>query len=284
MHRHGVCKIMALTTVANVKEYAGITSDTDDALIENLITRVQKQIEVYCDRAFDSASYTQIYDGDSTTKIYLDEWPVTAVSRVAIGRQGAMQIYSSHSADFAVTAKVDDTNLTVTTYDKAATTASTSTLNAQDLDDIASDITAVSGFTATVLSDYGIWEGTELIKFTERGFKDGTLSLDVFDQRLHSYTVDLSVGSIYSSGGFPGGNQNVYVDYTAGYSTIPGDLEQIAIEIISNVMKSRSINTQLESEKIGDYSYKVAPTSSGVSSLIADKAYDLAPYKRMRYS
>ena len=284
MHRHGVREIMALTTLANVKEYAGITSDTDDALIDNLITRVQKQIEVYCDRAFDSASYTQIYDGDSTTKIYLDEWPVTAVSRVAIGRQGAMQIDSSHSADFAVTAKVDDTNLTVTTYDKAATTASTSTLNAQDLDDIASDITAVSGFTATVLSDYGIWEGTELIKFTERGFKDGTLSLDVFDQRLHSYTVDLSVGSIYSSGGFPGGNQNVYVDYTAGYSTIPGDLEQIAIEIISNVIKSRSINTQLESEKIGDYSYKVAPTSSGVSSLIADKAYDLAPYKRMRYS
>ena len=275
---------MAITTLANVKEYAGITTSADDALISNLITRVQAQIEKYCDRAFDSASYTQIYNGDSTTKLYLDEYPVTAVTRVAIGRQGALQIDSSHSADFAVTVKVDATNLTLSVYDSSGTTTSTATLDANDLDATATTITAVSGFTATVLSDYGIWEGTELVQFTERGFKDGTISLDVFDERLAGYITDLDVGSIYYSGGFPTGFQNVYVDYTAGYSTIPGDLEQTAIEIITNVYKSRSINTQLDSEKIGDYSYKVAQTTGSISNMIADKALDLAPYKKMRYS
>lgn len=46
------------------------------------------------------------------------------------------------------------------------------------------------------------------------------------------------------------------ITYVAGYSTIPADLEQAAIDYVKQLFVDRKDNTNLSSEKLGDYSYQ----------------------------
>lgn len=68
---------MAYTTPQAVRAYLGIDGSTDDALIEDMITRAQTAIETYTDRVFESSSQTTHYfevgkdtDGDY---LYFDD-------------------------------------------------------------------------------------------------------------------------------------------------------------------------------------------------------------------
>ncbi|RME27166.1 MAG: hypothetical protein D6800_05430 [Candidatus Zixiibacteriota bacterium] len=47
---------MAYTTVTEIKEFMGITVSTDDALLNDLITRAQRHIEAYTHRVFEAAA------------------------------------------------------------------------------------------------------------------------------------------------------------------------------------------------------------------------------------
>lgn len=67
------------------------------------------------------------------------------------------------------------------------------------------------------------------------------------------------------------------VDYTAGYPTIPADLEQIAIEITSALLQNASVNPLLASEKIGDYQYNKAVT---LSDFMVPWYPRLSPYRK----
>lgn len=87
-------------------------------------------------------------------------------------------------------------------------------------------------------------------------------------------------------GGFHGpspafGDQalDVTVDYTGGYSTVPEDLEQVAVEVTAYMFQSRSQDPRMVSESIGDYSYTRATAllTSGAAGAFADA---LRPYRR----
>lgn len=67
---------MALCTLSEAKEYADITTTTNDTLLTNLISRVSTEIETYCDRIFSSASYIDYHDGSGNDKLYTDHYPI----------------------------------------------------------------------------------------------------------------------------------------------------------------------------------------------------------------
>jgi hypothetical protein len=72
----------------------------------------------------------------------------------------------------------------------------------------------------------------------------------------------------------------VYVQYKAGYAAIPEGLAQIATEIAADILDSSKLNSNLQSERIGDYQYTVSTsTEQAVLSRYADR---LAPYRRFR--
>jgi uncharacterized phiE125 gp8 family phage protein len=74
---------MALTSLANVKEYLGISGTTYDALLTNLITRMEAFIERYCDRPFAQTTYTdEKYDGEYNNGglLLLNHWPLISVA------------------------------------------------------------------------------------------------------------------------------------------------------------------------------------------------------------
>ena len=74
----------ALTTLENVKAALHITVTDDDTLLESLINRISAAVESYCRRKFKARDYTEKYDGDGTTVLYLKQYPVNSVTTLKI--------------------------------------------------------------------------------------------------------------------------------------------------------------------------------------------------------
>lgn len=74
----------AITTTAKVKTYLGISSSTDDALIDQLVSYATDAIEGFCgNRRFKRTTYTnELYDADGQRDLLLRQWPASAVSAV----------------------------------------------------------------------------------------------------------------------------------------------------------------------------------------------------------
>ena len=53
---------MAYTTLARVKDYLDITSDTDDVLLAYLITQAQTAVNTYTGRVFEAATQTRYFE------------------------------------------------------------------------------------------------------------------------------------------------------------------------------------------------------------------------------
>lgn len=73
-----------LTTLANVKSWLGITDSTDDTLLTRMITAFSATCQSYMNRDIYSKSYTETYDGVNSSKLFLQNYPVTAIASLSI--------------------------------------------------------------------------------------------------------------------------------------------------------------------------------------------------------
>lgn len=180
----------ALTTLANLKQVLGITTNTENTLLENIIDRSTDIIESYCgNRRFLSTIYTnEEYDGTGTKYINARQYPITAV----------------------------------TAYEENNGSVGTTDWNA-------------------LQNDY--------VRYIEDGH---------------------GPGQFYYEHYFAHGARNYRFSYTAGYATIPYDLEEACIELCVWIYKDRQ-NKGMQSETLGEYSYtKVAFSGSPIETLGLD--------------
>jgi uncharacterized phiE125 gp8 family phage protein len=76
-----------LVTKAEYKAYAGITSDTQDAIITATIPKVSQLVKTLCRRTFVdyiSDAKTEVYSGGRGSKLFLTEYPILSVSGVEL--------------------------------------------------------------------------------------------------------------------------------------------------------------------------------------------------------
>lgn len=74
---------MAIITAAEYKTHRGISGTDYDAILAVIIPSKQAWLERQCGRLFDEDTYTdQVHDGDGTQRLYLNNWPVSAVTAV----------------------------------------------------------------------------------------------------------------------------------------------------------------------------------------------------------
>ncbi len=71
-----------LTSLANVKEYLGITVNDDDALLTNLIGRVSTMIQTYLSRHIVPVTLTEYHNGRATPFIKLDDKPLRSLTSI----------------------------------------------------------------------------------------------------------------------------------------------------------------------------------------------------------
>jgi len=275
----------ALTTVANFKTYAGITTDDDDALLTSLIARATDAIEKYCRRTLRSTTYRELYDGRGDTKLLLNEYPVTAITLVATGRIDVVRLTNSNSDAYNAYAQVDATNLELTVNGGA--NDGTDTLTLSSYSTITSLVSAINslgtGWSATnLLSSYEDWSATELIPCQAISAFDSTYGyLELPEQVENDFRIEMGQAEIYLPTGFPVGYQNVLVRYTAGYATTPSDLEQICIDLVNIYYRSRERSTDVKRERLGDHDIWFADNGGGGARDIPESLQTrLAPYRR----
>ena len=289
----------ALTTTTRFKEYIGETSTTYDTLIDALVDRATSALEAYCGHVFGEDDYRHRFDGDGTTSLFLPEFPVTQVALLSVSLQDVIKIKNTSSdawhAYVEVVESASDPSVSSTmnlviqggTNDGSdALTLSSYTLTTL----VAAIIAKSKGWTATLnMSDWGVWDAPELLPCSGLHCLDDyayvqtpyepEIDFAVIGQRFPPYNGN--VGELQLPTGFATGKQNVIVRYTAGYPTIPDDLEQICIDLIGVYFKSRNTDTTIKSEKLGDHSITyVEGGGGGARDIPVHIAKRLAPYKR----
>tara|TARA_R100001510_G_scaffold57782_1_gene67730 strand:+ start:2352 stop:3212 length:861 start_codon:yes stop_codon:yes gene_type:complete len=280
----------ALTTVADVKTYMGVTTSTDDTLIETLINNVSDQIERWCDKKLAATSLEEFIDARATRTLAVANSPIVSVDLVAFGARDAISVGSSDTTDLQATVGVDGSQARLhrVASDGTATTTNLSLATYKTTATLATAIDGTTGFTATVAHNA---PSNTLHRMGGRDVLTTTAFLSVPDDAESDYRVDYERGFVHLRADafprssempnfhrFPNQFQGVLVRYVGGYSTIPNALVQAAFELVSDAFRGRDRDRFVQQESVGDYSYTVRP----VSEWSANVLQLLAPFRSIR--
>jgi hypothetical protein len=280
----------ALTSLAQVKLYLDITDEASDPLLEKLIDRATDIIERWAGRKFMSRTYDrERYSGIEGRVLVLDQYPITRVGRVSIGRVNAFSVTNTTATNFAtveVTSSKVRLNADGTVTD--LTISSSATITA-----LIAAINAVAGWTATLLDStlgtrkafYTSLDGTtkvpEPLPLAAAYCKSPNVAyveapnIDMTDVVLKGGDSESrNPGLLYSPSGWNYGHDSVYVDYIAGYATAPAALEDLCIALVK-LKKDRTKGDQnVRSESIGGvYSVTYADLKQVSADLLEEAGY-----------
>src|SRR5574343_402811 len=265
-----------------------ITSDSEiiiDPSTEALFLRdaIESYIQKECRRTFESTTYTlERYDGTGNQYLYIKNYPITNVAQLSIGTQDGIWVWNT-SADTLATVSVTSTAVVL---NKDGTSV---TLLFADYATLALMATAISsagdGWQAQVISStFNSYKSTQLIKrFGASAINYNYVYLQIPYTPLYNFEVYENEGKIYYSGGFPSGKNNVFITYTAGYSTVPDDLQYFIKMIVNhhyNIIQNSSMG--LSSYRIGDiqYTFDKGNNSSDNFAIPKEVSPILAKYKK----
>lgn len=276
----------ALTTLGRASEYSGL--DSADPMLITLINAASAKIESWLGRKILSQSFSETYDVPGPEGILvLNQSDVTAVGYLAIDTNGVMTIAYSGS-DTNARVEVTDVSLIQVSRAGATTTTTTSTFasNATTAA-LATAASAVGGWTATALSTV---PSAYLVRSGVISAKSSTVTLRAWEDYNGSYTTDYKAGLIYfgavqwPSRSDASMNFNCYgqcrVDYTAGLSTVPADVELVCLQLVAEAANQAGGSGEVESESLGDYSVSYAESVVSGAELTPEWAAFLAPYMR----
>jgi len=246
-----------LVALTELVDFMGDDSLTTNSIFTALHSEVEGVVKSYCNRAFESASYImERYDGDGGRYLFLKQYPVTALDRLAIGTQDIIRIKNTNVYTTA-SVSVTSTGLRLV-KDRTATTtvlfSSSTTMSA-----VVTAVNAISGWSAELLSSlYSSWKSNELITMYGRNVIDNNyVYLSTPYDAEDNFDLDLATGRIYKASGFAWGISNIFVDYTAGYATIPDDLQHAVKIFIKTVWDKKTSETwNLRRYTIGDITYE----------------------------
>lgn len=270
----------ALTTLAKAKVYLR-AGDDDDALIADLINSASAAIETICNRQFVSRDYTEEYDGNGSQYFYPNHWPVSKVSRLSIGRLNVLGVQCGSSSMTYADIRSDGTNLTLTHVDSSGSTstdlayATYTTITA-----LAVQINATgSGWAALDLS-YGDYLTADILDLPASYSLNKYAYLQQPYQSVSGWRWDSDRGRLWLPSGFPASTQNIWLEYTGGYSTVPGDVEQACLMLIAYNYFGTRRDPGLQSEKLGDYAW-AAKSGGGDSGFYTQLKKSLETYMRI---
>ena len=276
----------ALTSLANLKSWIGISTSTDDAVLEKAIDRATARIESYIGRQVLSRSYSEWRNGSGVDTIRLHQWPVTQVTNVWTGNYAALVVSSAQPTDIRASIAVNQetgTNAVVLTRTESGGATKVDTLPLGTYPTtaaLATQIGSVAGFACSLGKNIRSVQlrpraGADTILATVTLFAADTASEYTYDYDTGRLSIDPSWWAQWpmDRGVMPDAVKSVLVEYTAGYATVPDDIEQACIEVAAMMYRDRRRDSGLASESLGDYSYtraNRAEMDTTMASLLAD--------------
>lgn len=283
----------ALTSLENLKNYLDITGTSDDVILEGCIDRATGIIESHCDRKLKSRTYYEFLMPEGDRTVRTEEHPIISVDAISYGSKTTFSIESdTGTTDVVATVAFDGTDLRLHKVASNGTTT-TSTLSAATYPTTSALVSqinsAVSGWTATLTVNAYT---RSLYHFGGHGVTDANCEVHYASDNVSDYRIDYGSGRIHiiadrfpairsddaHANRFPSGFYPVFIQYTAGYATVPNDLEQVCLEIAGDLFRERLQDRTLQQESLGDYSY----TQAAIADLLAERVAKLDHYKEIR--
>lgn len=284
---------MAIITAAEFCTFMGLDAAfATDAGVIQAVAQAQSQVMAYCERNFNYKRYYEWVNPDEYGEVILSQYPVSRVERVAVGSADLLQlqylgacVYSQISiepdySDYQASAQVyADYIPTLIGFAEPSTTQA-----------MRYDLTTYSTMAlliAAINADYsGIWRATLLQEEIPTALEPLT-----YGQRDNS-TVNLRGATGYGEGRIVNAKAGIirlnnvgqtYVQYYAGYDTMPDAIKNITLRLCSDIYatSSGSITPGLSSERLGDYSYQVASGSNGSVNAVSKYADELQIWRKM---
>lgn len=255
----------------------------DQTHLERLIEQAWAAIEKFCDTDLLSTTRTELYDTQALRReLLLRRFPVTGVEFVGLDTADALRVRYSGSATFAT---VEITDVSVILREHAGTTTTTTiTFAAQATTALmATAISATAGWTASAPNTF---PSTMLLRRGAQRVRSGDVGFEAWEPGETDYEVDYDSGAIRFHGttGFAPTCARARVDYTAGYATIPADVELALLTLTKRSWDATLRDSSLSGERLGDYSWtagSMAASLADSSGSLSDVADMLAPYRRI---
>ncbi len=265
------------------------------------ISAASRAIRRYLARDIVLTTYDECYDGNGYSTLILRQYPlVCPLARLATGPTTVLTVANTdratnQRAGAALTTTGDaDAGLTVTGITLTRTTSGVVLTDALTLFSDYPTVQAVAdhvntlgnGWSATVAAGYGLWGTAELraIQGSSNALTSGGAAFRVHTTDLSNFTVNERSGVVTLGSGYysydPGfaamgfginsvflvGRQNVRVQYTAGYATIPEDLQQACLVTVQDWLTRLATNNQFKSETADGWSYTLPDKLYGLSA------------------
>jgi hypothetical protein len=246
---------------------ASITDASQDGLLTALITAVSDAIQKYCKRDFVSASYDEPYSGNGQRQLLLRQYPLISVQSVRYRPVTVIKITNTIAANVQARVTVTSTGLTLVRVNSGVKTTDTSVTFAGNptIAAMAAAVNALgNGWSATYVGDatnYGGWPSADLYwppafpTFNAGTAGQGALQCvagSFAELKMHTYEM---AGYQWDSRGWllraipytdpellhpedlvwPVGINNLRVQYTAGYSTVPEAVQEACAEWVSGM-------------------------------------------------
>jgi hypothetical protein len=214
-------------------------SSAENTTIDALVTAVSKAIRKFCAREFDSQSFDELHSGHGDCLLQLPQYPILSVSRVAGSPQTVLLITNTSGANQRATVAVTSTGLTLvrvasgsSSTDTSITWSGNATLQA-----VRDAVNALGNGWSARLPDsrYALWPSADLRAIQGAlNAKDLEAGLVLHVDEIYDFEVDASRGQlIRENGGWTPGVNNYRVIYTAGYSTVPEDVQEACAQWVA---------------------------------------------------
>lgn len=244
---------------------SSFTSAEDDT-INALIDGVSKAIQRYCRRELALQSRDEVHYGSGGSRLILHDYPVVTVTRVATAPAVALRVKNTSSANQQASVRITSTGLLLTTVASGTTTAESEIDWSSN-----ATVTAVkdaivakgNGWTADIPdSDFALWSASELspaqgaYNLISTVRPHGALNakatwapLRIWSEEISDFDIDVGRGillkdchsfdeqSLLRTGLSLGWHRShLYrVIYSAGYSTVPEDVQEVAAQWVASL-------------------------------------------------
>jgi hypothetical protein len=260
--------------------------NTDEPTISTLITAACRAIEKYCRREFVQETYDELYNGTGDRRLILNRFPLVSVQSVRYRPVTALKVQNTQYPATPI-ARVTVTNTGITLMRVAAgvsVTDGTPTFAANPtITALEAAINALGNGWTTSDQGYGAWPSADL--YCPNGVSGGdspnpsgqgalTAAGQFAELKLHTYELagyqlDQRRGWLLRAIPYtdpellhpedliwPVGINNFRVQYTAGFATVPEDVQEACAELVATWFQQRGQNLNMQSEDVAStYKY-----------------------------
>lgn len=231
-----------ITRERALRNLASLSSPTaaEYLALDTMIRVASNAIEKYCQRSFVAQQKDELYNGTDSHRLILRDFPIISVERIAYGPTGVLRVTNNSATNQRATLKVTSDGLTLTRVASGVT--SISTLNFASYVTITALNTAInalgSGWGSTIASStFNLWPSADLRAIQGAiACKDTQAEIRIHTSELSHYEIDERKGILtmgYGASDFPGEQPTWYggihywrIIYTAGYETVPEDVQE----------------------------------------------------------